>query len=401
MLMRVDKFVLAEANRRNVLDCLIHKGPINMAAIAKEVGLTLPSVMKIMDGFIANGLVESAGKGPSNGGKPPELMRIIPHAYLGIGVDIGRSDIKLLLGDISGNVVHRISEATGDQVEPERLIPRICALINRLVKEAKADSSRVLGVGIGMPGLIDKGTGHVLFSPDFAWTDVPMYDMLIKQTKYLVHVENANMAMGRGELFFGAGRGYRDLLIVNLGHGIGGAIVRNGEVCEGAHGISGEVGHMTLAKDGPRCQCGNRGCLEALASGDAIARQAREGMCSGLSSKLLAMSEGKPANVTAKMVFAAAALGDSLCEELVAESADYIGMGLASCLNVLDLEGIVLCGGLTKNGPEFLEKIRQALQRYQIRHARREVKLLKGELKDDATTLGLVNRIIQMRILDI
>ena len=399
MCLRVDKHIMAMENRRNILNCIINEAPINKAAIAKRVGLSVPSVMKTVDGFIEQGLVRSVGKGRSSGGKPPEMLELISDAHYAVGLDIGRTRLKAVLCDLSGNVVSRMTQPTGNTLPENDLVERICILVENLLSDARVERSRLLGVGVGMPGLIDAENGFVIFSPDFSWEGVPLRDMMEKRLPHHILVENANMAMARGEFMAGAGRGAENVLCVNIGHGIGSGLIQGTEVYRGSSGTSGEFGHITVDKDGPLCHCGNTGCLEALASGEAIARQARNLIASGVRSRILEVAEGDIEQVDAKCVFDAARENDEAAKEIVERATKHIGTLLAGCVNLLDLDRIVLCGGLTKAGDLFLEPVKQTIKKRRMRFAGRKVIVCTGGLGDDAVALGATNQIIQQYIL--
>lgn len=397
--LRVDKYVLSHANRRSVLDCILYEGPINKAAIAQKVGLSIPSVMKIVDSFIQSGLVRSIGKGPSSGGKPPELLEIAADACYAVGVDVGLSQLRILVGDLGGRIVARHSEATGSALNVEKFIDRLCAMIEGLLTRAEVDRSRVLGVGIAMPGLIDVDAGCVLFSPDIKWENVPLVQEIMKRLPYPVHIENVTMVIARAEYFLGAGRGGKYIMQVNLGHGIGGAIIQNGEIYYGSGGTSGEIGHITVNRDGPLCMCGNYGCLEAMASGEAIARQGRDLISRGVPSRILEFAGGHVDLVDAKVVFDAARAGDEPARQIVERAIEYIGIALGAAINMLDLDRIVVSGGLTKNGDIFWNKLRPTLSKRQMKYAGRDVQLVQSRLGDDAAALGAIYQVVQEYIL--
>ena len=397
--LRVDKHVMAMANRHNILDCILNEAPINKTAIARRVGLSVPSVMKTVDRFIEQGLVRSVGKGQSSGGKPPELLEPIADAYYAVGVDVGRIQLKAVLVDLAGNIISRKSIPTGNTLPEPALIERICVLVDRLLSDLHTDRNKLLGIGVGMPGLIDAENGFVIFSPDFSWEGVPLRAMFSERLPYHVLVENANMAMARGEFAMGAGRGAENALYINIGHGIGGAFVQSREVYRGSSGTSGEIGHITVDKDGPLCPCGNTGCLEAMASGEAIARQARDLIARNVRTRILEMAGYDLQKVDAKVVFDAARSGDEAAQAIIARATEHIGTVIAGCVNLLDLDRIVLCGGVTKAGDQFLEPVQRIIMMRRMRFAGRKVNVCLGNLGDDAVALGATYQIVRQYIL--
>lgn len=386
-----DRYRAAPTNKSNVMRTIILEGPISRAALAKRVGLSLPSVMTITENLINRGLVRAVGKGKSSGGKPPELLSVVPESEYYMGVDIGRGTIRLVLMNLAQKVVYGTMVETGEVQPVEAFVDRLCERIQSSLLESGVALDRLAGVGMAMPGLIERDTGHILFSPDFGWSDIPLQSWLQSRLSYPVLVENANRALALAESGWrgdGGESGTHTVLCVNIGHGIGAALMQNNQLYYGSSGTSGELGHITVCKDGPLCACGNSGCLEAVASGEAIALQARDAVCSGLPTSLRERCGGASERIDAKLVFEAAAKGDAVALSIVDKATDYIGIGLAMAINILDPDCIVLCGGLTKNGPLFFDRVAHSMQMRQMRQAGRHVTLRLGTRGDYGTAIG-------------
>lgn len=382
---------LAYTNKNSIMRLIVLDGPISRTALAKRVGLSLPSVMSITEDLIGRGLIQTVGKGKSNGGKPPELLSVVPNSEFYMGVDIGRGTIRLVLLNAAQKVVYGTRVDTGTVEPAESFVERLCELIQRSLLEADIDTTRLVGVGVAMPGLIERDTGHVLFSPDFGWNDIPLQNWLQNKLTDIVLVENANRALALAESgWYGKPIENEEhtILCVNIGHGIGAALMQNNQLYYGSSGTGGEIGHVTVCRDGPLCACGNSGCLEAVASGAAIALQARDAVYNGLSTSLKDRCGGKMERIDAKMVFEAAVQGDQVALSIVDKATDYIGIGLAMAVNILDPDCIVLCGGLTKNGPLFFDKVNCSMQKRQMRQAGRHVTLRLGAYGDYGTAIG-------------
>ena len=217
----------------------------------------------------------------------------------------------------------------------------------------------------------------------------PLGRLLLQRTsiRWPMRLENSNRAMALGEQFFGSGVGYHYFICTNLGYGIGAAAIENGELCVGASGTSGELGHITVEKDGPLCTCGNNGCLEAVASGRAIAQQARNLISSGVKTRILELAGGNIERVEAKTVFAAAREQDVAALDLVRRAGEYIGIGIASYINLLDPEKIVLAGGMS-NESLLIEQIQKVVKIRRMRFAGRRVKLRVSNLGEYGTAIG-------------
>lgn len=396
--MKYDKFAMAQMNRSMVFDLIRRKGPISRAEIARTIGLSIPTVMKITEEFSHKQFVQDVGKGESSGGKRPELLELIPDSKYIIGVGVGRSKTNVLMMNLTGEVFIREIMETGGTVVPEVWISRLIRVIENVIRESGLPEKRILGMGIGMPGILDEDSGKVLFSPDFKWENVDMLTPIRERFKMDITIENANRALAMGEYYFGAGVDSRNFLVVNLGHGIGSAIMREGEFYRGSSGSSGEIGHIILEKNGPKCNCGNKGCLEAIASGNAIARDAKIAVLEGNASKIMELVNGDINRIEAKTVFEAAHLGDQMAIQITERAMQYIGIGLANYINLLDPDLIILFGGLTNAGDIFLKKIKEVLRERQMKFAGRQVKLVISQMGENGTAVGAASLVLKKLI---
>jgi len=385
---KIDKHTMRGVNRSNVLRCIGREGPINQSAIAEKVDLSIPSVMKIVDELASEGLVRRAGKGKSSGGKRPEMIELLADARYTIGVDMGRTTLRAAVCDLTGRVCQSIALPTGDTLPADLLLERVCAMIRELMERFGAPEEKYLGLGVAMPGLIEQEAGSVILSPDFSWENVPLHAMLSARLPLPVMIENANLSLARAEDRMGAGKNSNFLLCVNMGHGIGAGLLLDGHPYKGCSGTAGELGHMIVEPNGPLCTCGNRGCLEAVASGEAIRLQAIHMLKRGIPSLMTDMAQGDLSRLDAKLVFAAAARQDSAAQAIVHRAAEYIGVALANCVNLLDPDRIVLCGGLTRSGEGFQQMIRQHMDLRRMRGSGRSVKLRTGLLGEYASAMG-------------
>ncbi|MDR0709395.1 MAG: ROK family protein, partial [Spirochaetaceae bacterium] len=288
----MDKLQIAQINKYNVIRCLMREGPINRAAIAKRLDLSIPTVMFITEGLLKNNFIRSIGKGASSGGKPPEMLEIVPERFFYIGLDIGRTAVRAAAVNAVSRQVACLQEPTDNPVPERKFVDRIAGIILKIADALKTESGKILGAGIAMPGLIEKESGAVLFSPDFGWNNIPLQEWLTAKVPIPVTVENANRALALNEVFLLEKDTSHTTFAVNLGYGIGAALVMGEDLYTGASGTSGEIGHITVAPGGPLCRCGNQGCLEALASGAAIAARGKTALGSRKSSILRELTGG-------------------------------------------------------------------------------------------------------------
>jgi len=395
--MKVDKTLLHMMNKQTVLEMIRERGPIYKAEIARLTGLSIPTVIKITDELAEHGLIRDIGKGMSSGGKPPQLLEFASERYAIIGVDVGTTNINCVLMDLASNILFQYMTPTIVSDPSEQVIERILQSIEQVMAMPQASGQPILGIGVGMPGLLEDGV--VLFSPDFHWEQVDLIGRLRARFHLPIQIHNVTRTMAMGERWFGHGRGdVNSFICVNLGYGIGAALYLDGRIFNGGSGTSGELGHMTVDGDGPICACGRRGCLESLAAGNAIAKRAKREIAEGRASSITPAQAD--AELEAKDVFLAAARHDPLALEIIHDTAEYIGTALANVITLLDPEVIILEGGLSRAGEPFIEEIRQVVKRFQMKYAGRNTRIVVSDLGENAAAIGAATYLLQ-RLFDV
>ncbi len=392
--MRVDKSVVNAMNKRNVIQIIRDKGPINKAEIARLVGLSIPTVMRLTEELIDKNLIRETGKGESTGGKPPLMLEFTPDSYFIIGVDIGTTFIKTIVVNMVAEIICKIEIPTIVTDPPEQVIDRVVETISQAIAKVSVPYSKYLGIGLGVPGILDTSSGMVLFSPDFKWENVDLTGPVKKQFGLPVYMANVSRAMAIGEKCFGLAKDVENFMCINLGYGIGSAIVINNQIYSGSSDSSGEFGHMTLEKNGPLCSCGNNGCLEALASADAMSKKAVFLIERGEQSAILVLADGKTSNIDAKMIFDAAKGGDRLAKEIVREATEYIGIAISNAVNFIDPELIILEGGVAKAGEILLNGIKRVVERRRMKYGGRKLRIVASKMEEDCAAIGAASILI-------
>ena len=394
-IMKVDKSVINTLNKRNVINIIRERGPINRAEISRIADLSIPTVMRLTAELVAKRLICEVGKGESTGGKPPLMLEFCTQSYYLIGVDIGTNMIKSIVMDMAARIICKVEVPTVITDQPNIVISRIIKTIAGAIDKAGFQLDRYLGIGLGMPGLLDIKNGKVLFSPDFKWEDVELTAPVRAHFGLPVHLANVSRAMAMGEKWFGQATNVKNFMCINLGYGIGSAIFIDDEIYSGGSDCSGEFGHITLEKNGPLCSCGNYGCLEALASANAMSRRAAMLIKKGESSLMLSLAGENADNIDAKIVFDAAKAGDRLAREIVWDATEYIGIAIASAVNFIDPELIILEGGVAKAGDILLDGIRRIVENRKMKYAGRKLKIVASRLEDDAAAIGAASYLIK------
>jgi glucokinase len=309
---------------------------------------------------------------------------------LAIGIDIGGTKVAGGLVDVDGNITHRARRDTPHRSKsPSVVEDTIVEVVAELMQIVGSDA--VAAVGIGAAGFVATDRATVVFAPHLSWRHEPLQEALHKRMAMPIFVDNDANAAAWAEWRFGAAQGETHLMMITLGTGIGGGILINGEVQRGRFGIAGEFGHMQVVPGGHRCECGNRGCWEQYASGNALVREARSlfSANSPIASDLLDRVEGNPGNLTGPLITQAARDGDPTARELLAEIGNWLGVGIANLAAAFDPGTFVIGGGMSAAGDLLLTSARETFKRQLTgRGYRPEARIVAAQLGNDAGLIG-------------
>jgi glucokinase len=271
-----------------------------------------------------------------------------------------------------------------------RVVGRICIAINDLLSLQNLAVSDIGAISIACAGGIDTGRGVVVTpSPNLPdWVEIPLADIVKEKFGVNTFIINDASAAALGEHRYGVGRGVKNLVLFTLGTGIGGGIIMDGRLYLGAVGGAGELGHMTIDANGPKCGCGNTGCLEILASGKAIARNAIERIRNGEKSSLIEMVKGDLHKITAEIVGEAARNGDRLAQEVIARAAHYLGIGMVNVVNIFNPEMVVIGGGMAEMGEMIIGQGRKMAAELPFSVNARAARVVTAQLGNEAGIYG-------------
>ncbi len=315
-----------------------------------------------------------------------------------LAIDLGGTKIFAAIISNKGQVIARKRCLTLANEGPEVTINQILSAIDYLLAQRNIDLSRLDSICVAAAGAIDSERGLVTSSPHLpGWHDVSLRDIVKEKYKVNTFLINDANAIALGEHHFGVGRGVNNLILLTLGTGIGGGIIINGRLYSGASGSAGEIGHTTIDINGPRCICGNTGCLETLVCGTAVAEEAMKRIRQGEKSSLTEIVEGKIENITAEKVSIAAQSGDSLASEVILRAATYLGVGLVNVVNIFNPEMIIIGGGMAKMGDLLLNPARQVVRERTFQLAAQAVRIVPAQLGDDAGVLGAASFVFSTR----
>jgi predicted NBD/HSP70 family sugar kinase len=374
---------LRRSNRSRALWQVFLNGPLSRQEVGSRAGLSAATVSNLVVALTAEGVVAEVGLEDSNGGRPRGLLQVNPNFGAVIGVDVGETAVLVELFDFALGLRARHSAAADVSVaDPQQVAAHIAEGIEAVIADAGVKQDAILGVGIAVPGLVEDSDGAIVHGQSVGWDAVPLEALLRRHTSLPILVDNGAKVLGQAEKWFGAARATDDAVIVLLGIGVGTCIVSNGQVYRGATSSAGEWGHTTVMVGGRACRCGSAGCLEAYVGALAIARRFGE------------LSHRPAADCPDTLEAEIAAIiemrhTDEHAAQVLAETATYLGAGIADLVNLFNPERVVVGGWLGHAlSDTLLPRIRDAAASHALRLPFSRVQIVKADLGQDAVALG-------------
>lgn len=388
--------LVREINLSAIMHRLRENAPISRSALAEMTGLNKTTVSSLVQELIGHQYVREVGLESTGTGRPAVLLELNPAAGCIVSGEIGVDFISVICVNFATEVIRRHKENASPDMGRHAIINRALDLLHQEIDASREMCSSLLGVALGVPGLVDRESGTLLFAPNLDWKNVPLGNILHQEFNLPIFVDNeANMA-ALGEYYFGAAQGYREVLYVSAGVGLGGGIVRDGQLVSGAAGVGGEFGHMTTDPDGELCNCGNRGCWETQVSQLALFRHIRRAIIGeGQPSLLLEMVNGDLDRLTVASIVEAAQAGDSVALKSLKQVGHHLGIGLASLVNALNPDLVVLGGILSLAGEFLLPPIYDELQRRVLLWNESTTQVVLARHGVDACVMGGVAMVYQ------
>lgn len=368
---------LRRDNRSVLLWSLYFGQPLSRQDLSQATGLSPASVSNVTRELIREGVVVEAGSVDSDGGRPRVLLRMNADYGYVIGVDVGETRIRVELFDLMTSVRAKADYPLNPHEHGvDQVVDGILTGLAAVLADGGVDSSAVLGVGIGVPGVVEQGTEALVHGQTYGWDAVPLERLLRAGTDLPLHIDNGAKTMGQAELWFGAGRGAQNAVITLIGSGVGASIITNGSTYRGSTSSAGELGHTPVMVGGRTCRCGASGCLEAYVGAEAILdRYGR------------ALPGADQESALAALIAEAAAPGPAAA--VLDDTVRYLGAGLAGLVNLFNPERIILGGwaGLLL-GERYLPAIRGATRRHALRQPFAETSIELCRLGPDAVARG-------------
>ena len=394
------KVSVRQANQKQVLNFLRFAGDVTIADIAEKIRLSKPTIKKVIDLYETQGMVMAVGKGESTdeGGKRPTIFRFNRNHGCALAVHLGPDFVFGALTDLNGDILHSVYSNFSFR-DMDRVTERICSTIRELYDRVNHRETRVIGVGIGVPGIVGVDDGSWIFSPHFVeWgTHLPFRQMIQERLglELPIFIDNVNRLQAFAEYVKGQGKQTRNLVIVDaICEGLGAGILIDGKMYEGAESLSGEIGHMVLQPDGgPDCICGGKGCFEALVSTRSIRRilQAHR----GIRAESLVYTDGADSEeVNLDSLFRAYRQADPFADEIIEDIAKWFAIGLNNIIMVYDPEKIILQGIYSDAGPRFLENLRTKINQMSLPYINRKVEIVFSDFGRERGVLGAANYLL-------
>lgn len=378
-------------NKSLILNVIRLEGPISRAEIAKKTNLTPPTVTNLVGELLESNLVIESELGTSSGGRKPIMLSIHASAFQVIGIDVGASQLKVVSTNLNAEIIDTLLVTMPNPITSESFLKLLVESIETMLDKSRLQKDSILGIGVGMHGLVDPQKGVAHYAPNLNLRDIPIREELETAFDLPVEIENDVRAMALGESWFGNGQGFDHFICINVGMGIGAGIILDNKLFTGSSFTAGEIGHTTIDVEGPKCSCGNYGCLQALAAGPAIAARAKKEIRLGRESLITELVHGDLEDITGETVHQAALQGDPLAIEALKNTGRYLGIGVANLINLLNPSRVILGGGVSKAGEFILGPMKETVEKRALNSA----SICTVKLGDYGTAIGAATLVLK------
>jgi len=367
-------------------------GPLSRTDIAGITGYSRSKITTVINKLTHLGILEEMGDGLSSGGRKPRVLNFNAGFGYIVGVDMGATSLDIALADFNGHIIERLNKPIDVRDGPTEILSLVRQLVLDILQRRSIPIHKIYAFGIGVPGPVEFSTGLLIAPPIMpGWEAFPTRAFFQETfTSAIVIVDNDVNVMALGELRWGAGIGEENFIFVKVGTGIGSGIVCRGQIYRGVSGCAGDIGHICADPNGPVCHCGNIGCLEAMAGGPAIAARALQAVQSNKSPILQRIMEHQNGLLTSVDVGRAAREGDRTANEIIHESGRMIGEVLASLVNFYNPSLILIGGGVSNVGHQFLASIRRGILHRSLPLSTRHLRIDISPMGANAGVMGAI-----------
>jgi glucokinase-like ROK family protein len=385
-----DQGLIRKLNTAVLLDALRRFAPLSRAELAARTRLNRSTVSIIVTSLIEEGLIQETDLQSSKVGRPGMLLELNPKGGFAIGIELGVDFISIILTDFIARVQWREQMCSDPNEDQITILDCAATLTQHALDYGLSQGLRPLGIGMGVPGLVDLRQGKLIFAPNLHWNNVPLRLIWSQRFNLPIFVENEANAAALGEYYFGAAQGVDSFIYLSAGIGLGAGIVLDGKLFRGSNGYASEVGHMTVDPNGELCGCGKRGCWETQVGPRAVLRRVRKTLESGVPSALCDLVEGDLERISFESVVQAAGQGDSVALRALQEVGERLGIGVANLVNVFNPELIVLGGALNLASTILLPIVERLIRENALTPACENVHVAASAHGIDACLMGAV-----------
>lgn len=382
-------------NESSILNIILAYGPISRIDISHKLNVSIPTATRITDRLLEEGLIINTGLGASSGGRKAPIFEINPSGAYIFGAQIG-STIDIILTNLKAEILDSTSSPASDFQSPDDTVKYISRSIDAMVSRNGIPETKIYGVGLGVPGVNFRAKPVIEASVFKGWNSVNLSNLVKGHIKYRTFIENIAYTSTLREYWFGAGKGFSNIIHLLVDNGVGGGVILNGKLYKGINGKAGILGHMSIEFDGEECYCGNNGCLETYVSVPSIVKRIRRLVGDGIPSTLTALRNSHD-EITFNDICSAAAEGDILSTKIIKEAGQRLGSAAASLANIFDPELIILSGGAVEGCPLLLESARtEALERiFFFIDVNKRLQIVSGS-RNQNSALGCVALVLQL-----
>jgi glucokinase-like ROK family protein len=385
-----DQAWVRKMNRSIILEELRTSHSISRSGLASKTGLNASTVSNIVSDLLSEKLAREGALYQSEIGRPSRLIELNPNGGCALGVELNVDYLHAILTDFIAHTIWKKRVPIRPEDNQDKIISQLETLIEEGIEIANVSGLKKLGIGIGVPGLVNYRTGELRIAPNLHWCDVPILDILNNRFQLPLFVENEANAAALGEFLFGAAEGVENFIFLSAGYGLGSGIVLNGKLFRGSHGYASEVGHMTFDAGGEICGCGKRGCWETFVGPRAVERKVRRTLRMGAESIMRLIAGGDIERISFDIILEAASEGDEVALSALHENGRYLGIGMANLINIFNPEMIVLGGALNLASPFILPVVEQTVKENTLVPNIENVSIVASAHQADATVMGAI-----------
>ncbi len=388
--------LLRHRNVSVVIERINVDGPITKREIVNKTGISFAKVNTITSMLSNQGITVEIGKEESNGGRPSSLFNLNPNYRYTIGCQLSHTRIHTIVGNLKGEILFEEMKHYDKSIGKEAVIALLLNSIETLINNSGISKDKFLGVGVAIAGLFNPNNEMTFPFPHLVnWGHVSFKEIIAEKFDLPCYVSNVANAGALAELNYGEGKGKNSILYLNVGSGLGLGIIFDGKLYQGVSGTAGEFGHISIDEHGPLCECGNYGCLEALASTRAVVKQAKTQIKQGVSTALLTMANEDIEKINFNMICEAASNSDKLAYNLIDMMGQNIGEGIVTLVNLLNPERVILGGTIMCASDLLINQITNIVQKRALEIPRRNMDIVFSKMGNYAGTIGSTIPIIE------